>query len=128
MKCAGAISMSGAIRRTGAALCIWIALAGLAASAPARHRAGAPTVWVGAWASSQQIPEPRNALDPADLHDATLRQIVRLSIGGSRLRVRISNAFGTTPLTIGAVHVAGALSPGSARIDPASDRHHTLSA
>ncbi len=36
----------------------------------------------------------------------TLRQVVRTSIGGSRLRVVLSNAFGTAPLTIGAAHVA----------------------
>lgn len=119
--------MSDTMRRAAAALCIWLALAGLAASAPARHLAAASRVWVGAWASSQQIPEPRNALDPADLHDATLRQIVRLSIGGSRLRVRVSNAFGTAPLAIGAVHIARALAPGSARIDATSDRGLTFS-
>ena len=36
----------------------------------------------------------------------TLRQIVRASIGGSRVRVVLSNAFGTAPLTIGAAHIA----------------------
>jgi lysophospholipase L1-like esterase len=36
----------------------------------------------------------------------TLRQVVRTSIGGSRLRVVLSNAFGTAPLTIGAAHIA----------------------
>ena len=81
----------------------------------------APTYWVGSWAASQQLPEPRNALAPADLHDATLRQIVRLSVGGSRIRLRLSNAFGTQPLVIDAVHVARAVSPAGARIEPASD-------
>ena len=36
----------------------------------------------------------------------TLRQIVRTSVGGSRLRVVLSNTFGTAPLTIGAAHIA----------------------
>lgn len=52
--------------------------------------------WVGSWAASQQIPESGNALDPNDLHDATLRQIVHLSVGGKTLRVHLSNAFGIT--------------------------------
>lgn len=39
------------------------------------------TYWVGSWAASQQVPEPRNALAAEDLHDATLRQIVHLSAG-----------------------------------------------
>ena len=36
----------------------------------------------------------------------TLRQIVRATVGGSRARVVLSNAFGTAPLTIGAAHIA----------------------
>lgn len=62
--------------------------------------------WVGSWATSQQIPEERNALGPHDLDDATLRQTVHLSIEGARLRLRLSNAFGTAPLHIASVHIA----------------------
>jgi lysophospholipase L1-like esterase len=36
----------------------------------------------------------------------TLRQIVHTSIGGSRVRIRISNLFGTQPLRVEDVHVA----------------------
>lgn len=36
----------------------------------------------------------------------TLRQIIRVTVGGSRARVVLSNAFGTTPITIGAAHLA----------------------
>lgn len=77
--------------------------------------------WVGSWASGQQIPEPRNALAPDDLRDATLRQIVHLSAGGSELRVRLSNAFGTAPLHITSVHIARPLSLTTGRIDAATD-------
>ena len=62
--------------------------------------------WVASWATSQQIPEPHNALSPDDLRDATLRQIVHLSVGGKTLRVHITNAFGTTPLSLTSVHIA----------------------
>jgi lysophospholipase L1-like esterase len=78
--------------------------------------------WTGSWASAQQVPEERNTLPPADLTDMTLRQIVHLSIGGSLLRVRVSNAFGIAPLRIDAAHVARAATPGSAAIVPGSDR------
>ncbi len=54
------------------------------------------------------------------LHDATLRQIVHLSIGGNAMRLRLSNAFGTQPLHLSAVHVARALPDGA--IDAASDQ------
>lgn len=36
----------------------------------------------------------------------TLRQIIRASVGGSRVRVVLSNTFGNAPLTIGAAHIA----------------------
>jgi len=42
----------------------------------------------------------------AALDNQTIRMIVRTSIGGQRVRVEFSNAYGTTPLTIGAAHVA----------------------
>jgi hypothetical protein len=83
--------------------------------------------WVGAWASAQQVPEERNALPADALTDATLRQIVRLTVGGERLRVRISNVFGTTPLQRD--RHAGRqtpLSPAGAAIDPATDRAVTF--
>jgi lysophospholipase L1-like esterase len=48
----------------------------------------------------------------------TLRQIVHTSIGGSKARVVLSNAYGTAPVTIGAAHLAlrdkqGAIQPAS---------------
>lgn len=78
--------------------------------------------WVGAWASAQMAPDAKNSLAPEDYADATLRQVVRLSIGGDQLRVRLSNAFGTQPLTIKAARVAVSAAPNTARIDPATDR------
>jgi lysophospholipase L1-like esterase len=78
--------------------------------------------WVGSWVASQQIPEPQNALAPEELRDATLRQIVHLSVGGSSLRVHLSNAFGTAPMRFTSVHIARPLTVGAAKIDPASDK------
>lgn len=78
--------------------------------------------WVGSWAASQQIPTGANALDVDALHNATLRQLVHLSVGGERLRVRLSNTFGTAPLHLSEVHIATPKSTKSAEIEPASDR------
>ena len=78
--------------------------------------------WVGSWATSQQLPEPQNSLPPELLNDATLRQIVHLSVGGTALRIHLSNAFGVLPLHLTSVHMARPLSPASAAIDPASDK------
>lgn len=73
--------------------------------------------WIASWTASQQLVEPSNSLAPTDIRDATLRQIVRLSLGGSEIRLRLSNRFGTTPLHLtAAVHVARAASPTSDRM------------
>jgi lysophospholipase L1-like esterase len=50
--------------------------------------------------------------------------ILRTSIGGRRARVRFSNAFGSTPVTVGAAHLARRATEAS--IDPASDRALTF--
>ena len=80
-----------------------------------------PRVWVGSWASAQQVPEPNNSLAPGDYKDATLRQIVHLSVGGIALRVHLSNAFGYQALHVTAVHIAKPLSATGPAIDPATD-------
>jgi lysophospholipase L1-like esterase len=95
--------------------------------APNTQSAPNPQVWVASWAASQQIPEPANSIPPGDLRDATLRQLVRLSIGGPTLRVHLSNAFGTEPLRFTSVHIARPLSLASSAIDPQSDRPLTFS-
>jgi lysophospholipase L1-like esterase len=50
---------------------------------------------------------------PADLINATIRQIVRVSIGGRQMRLRFSNEGGVDPLVLGDVHVAEAGADGS---------------
>lgn len=76
--------------------------------------------WVGTWATAEQLVEPRNMPPEPGLTNNTLRQIVCVSTGGNRLRVRFSNEFGTSPVTLEAVHIA--LSADSSAIEPASDR------
>jgi lysophospholipase L1-like esterase len=103
-------------------------LAAVAAAAPVTHVPEGSTgmtrerTWISSWGTSQQIPEPANALPAASLSGATLRQIVHLSSGGSAIRLRLSNAFGGKPLHLMAVHVAQPLSRAASRIEPASDR------
>jgi len=67
-----------------------------------------------------------DALPVSAAKDTTLRQLVRTTLEGSRLRLRISNAFGRSPLAISGVHVARAVARNSSRIDPASDRSVTF--
>jgi lysophospholipase L1-like esterase len=94
---------------------------------PAQRSGGAKgEVWVSSWGSSQQIPEPQNALPPDDLRDATVRQIFHLSVGGPALRVHVSNAFGTAALHLTSGYVAHPLVNSAAAIDPATDRTLTF--
>ncbi len=82
--------------------------------------------WVASWGASQQIPEPQNAMAADDLRDATVRQIFHLSVGGTALRVHLSNAFGTEALHFTSVHIARPVSSSSSAIDPATDRPLTF--
>jgi lysophospholipase L1-like esterase len=72
-------------------------------------------------------PAPTRASAPGfvQFSNQTLRQIVHTSIGGPRVRVVLSNAYGTTPLAVGAAHIA--LRDKDASIQPASDRTLTFS-
>jgi lysophospholipase L1-like esterase len=74
--------------------------------------------WVGTWTAA---PAPGEG---AAFSNHTLRMIPRVSLGGSTLRVRISNAYGTRPLAIGAARV-GVRSTGPA-VMPGSNRRLTF--
>ena len=74
---------------------------------------GNGNTWVGTWATSPIVlpASPDGApqgLGPAPprIQDQTVRQIVHTSIGGSAVRVAVTNLFGSQPLEIGAAHVA----------------------
>ncbi|MCZ7283360.1 hypothetical protein NK294_24105, partial [Salmonella enterica] len=80
-----------------------IVLSSAASAAPAPH-------WVASWQASPQPVWGAEflfpTLVPATLQDQTFRQTARISLGGPRLRVRLSNTYGTQPLRIGAASVA----------------------
>jgi len=97
-----------------AATVLAVAVVALAPTVVASNR-HEDTQWVGTWAAS---PQPVAA--PIQISGQTIRQIVHTSIGGGRVRVRFSNAYGTSPLLIGAAHVA--ISAGGASIVEGSDR------
>ena len=103
-----------------------LTLAAAALSLAASGVASAAPRWVGAWASAQQEPEERNALPAGALQDTTLRQLVRTTLGGNVLRVRVSNAFGKGPLRINGVNVARVVSPSSSAIVAGTDRPLTF--
>src|SRR5690606_32758019 len=66
--------------------------------------------WVASWQASPQKIWGDDFLFPTRvptlLHEASIRQVVRLSVGGERARLVLSNTYGTEPLVIGAASVA----------------------
>ena len=78
----------------------------LALAVGCAHLADNDRHWVGTWGASPQLTEPRNLPPPPGLSSNTLRQVVHVSLGGKKLRVRFSNAFGDGPLTMAAAGVA----------------------
>src|SRR6188474_3027208 len=65
--------------------------------------------WVGTWTAS-----PQPASSPLPINGQTLRQIVHTSIGGDSVRIRLSNAYGSEDIVVGAARVA--MSAGGAAI------------
>ncbi|MDB5959851.1 MAG: family lipase [Massilia sp.] len=60
--------------------------------------------WVGTWGTAPAGPPLETATQ--NFNNQTLRLIVHSSIGGNRVRIRVSNEMGTTALRIGGAHVA----------------------
>ena len=87
---------------------------------------GSANRWVATWGSAPIAPGPTtiDAIFGGDrsrsFENQTVRNIVHTSVGGRRVRVRLSNAFGALPLRVGAAQVA--LSSGGAAVYPGSRR------
>jgi lysophospholipase L1-like esterase len=81
--------------------------------------------WVSAWSTAVHTPLPFPGLPPAPVFEnQTVRMVVRPAIGGARMRILLSNAFGNSALEIGAAHVA--LAEHGSAIAPASDHRLTF--
>jgi hypothetical protein len=98
--------------------------------------------WIGTWATAAVVrptppptPAPGQTAQPAQtqrrrgqplptFNNQTLRQIVRVSLGGDQVRVVLSNVFGTAPLELGAAYIA--IRGAGSAIVPASGRAKML--
>jgi hypothetical protein len=110
--------------RRVAAIALTAALVFLIASG----RAADNGKWIGTWAASPQpvwdadFPAPINF--PRNLWNQTIRQIARVSIGGSQVRVELSNEYGSQP---GSGPPISRFSAGGGAIKAGSDRVLTFS-
>jgi lysophospholipase L1-like esterase len=78
--------------------------------------------WVATWSTA---PTSESLLAGSRSFDnQTVRQIMQISVGGTRVRVRISNEYGEAPLLIGSAHLA--MQSTGASIVPGTDRALTF--
>jgi lysophospholipase L1-like esterase len=73
--------------------------AGAGAEAPPGHE------WAGTWSASPAPPRTDGGISEQGFADQTVRMVVHTSVGGSAMRIRLSNAFGAQPVTFEAVTV-----------------------
>jgi lysophospholipase L1-like esterase len=71
--------------------------------------------WIATWAASPQpvAPDPDEPL--LNIEDQTVRERVRVSIGGAQIRIRLSNEYGSSPIVIGSATVAMPNDPSSVK-------------
>jgi lysophospholipase L1-like esterase len=115
-------------QRFGLALVATVALAGTLSLPGSPASAGEPRPdtagrWVTTWAASPMAPTPTNLASPDDFSatgftNRTIRDVVWTSVGGRSARIRLSNLFGTGPLTfdevdVGVAGTGAALVPGT---------------
>jgi lysophospholipase L1-like esterase len=77
--------------------------------------AGPQNAWIATWAASPQpvAPDPDEPL--LNIEDQTVRERVRVSIGGAQIRIRLSNEYGSSPIVIGSATVAMPNDPSSVK-------------
>lgn len=85
--------------------------ASLATSDSTRH-------WVGTWSAAPYLVEAANMPPSPGLTNNTLRQVVRVSIGGDTLRLKLTNVNNTTAVVLKAVNIA--ISSGNGAIQVSS--------
>jgi lysophospholipase L1-like esterase len=81
------------------------------------YAASADEHWVATWGAAPDTPGPV-------LNAQTVREVIRTSMGGSAVRIRLSNLDGTGPVSFGPVHIA--LRAHDSAIQPGSDHALTF--
>lgn len=89
-------------------------------SLSAQPNAGSTHRWVGTWSTAQQLVEPGNMPPSPGLTNNSLRQVVRVSIGGDTLQIKFSNEFSTSQVTMTSVQIA--VSTGGSTIDVSTNK------
>lgn len=85
-----------------------------AASLAAPTAFAAPAGWIAAWAAPPTPPAPATK----SFENQTIRQVMRVTAGGKRVRIRLTNEYGAKPLVIGAATIAHATVAGASTSMP----------
>ncbi|WP_026359986.1 SGNH/GDSL hydrolase family protein [Amycolatopsis nigrescens] len=104
----------------GTAIVLTVGLGTVSTSAPGPTPS---TNWIGTWATA---PSAGVRGTEAGYPNYSIRNVVHTSVGGHGVRVRLSNAFGTAPLTLGRVTVAVSADPSGPRAVAGSMRELTF--
>jgi len=108
------VSSSAAVTRTA------VPAAGMSAGFP---------VWVGTWAAAQLAPAAAGRSHTGFANE-TVRDIIRTSVGGNEVQIRLSNEWGTAPLVVNDVKVAvvrsGAATRGQHQVTFGGERKFTI--
>ncbi|WP_433246369.1 SGNH/GDSL hydrolase family protein [Streptosporangium sp. CA-135522] len=99
------------------------ALAALSLNAAPAAAQPNPEQWSGAWTAAMMRPSGSPWFETwaqKGFDDQSVRQVIRLNAGGSKLRIRLSNAYGKTPLrltgaSVGRTGKGAAVAPGTLR-------------
>ena len=73
--------------------------------------------WIATWTASPELADPNPREPLLKLDNQTVRERVRISIGGAQIRIRLSNEYGSSPLVIGSATVAVPTDSSSVRQD-----------
>ena len=81
-------------------------LAGLSGVPSALAKDQDDAKWVGTWSASPMGADSVPGSTNTGFANQTVRHVAHVSIGGDRVRIRLSNAYGSQPLVIGEAHIA----------------------
>lgn len=83
--------------------------------------------WVTTWGTAEEKCDvTKDAMPKQALPDTTVREIIRVTTGGDKLRLRLSNQYGESDVEIKSMHLAKQVKADESTIDTATDQAVTV--
>lgn len=85
--------------------------------------------WVTTWGTAEEkcgLSDTDDRMPKLPLEDTTVRQIIRVTTGGDKMRLRLSNQYGESDVTVKALHLAKQVQADASTIDPETDQAVTV--